>query len=174
MQTLGIVEVIIGLVGLIGVITLIVLSRMQHRQSALWYHWLQYISNLLRSVLGWSLIVIGMIVAPMPIPFGIPMIIVGVAVLGPRSRRLRLMFYTARRRLRELARNNPPLLGSAAMWLLSIERNLMQSYRNRTWKRLRAYEQERQQGGTENSSPILSEQQRDKKHVGVADAHHDF
>lgn len=173
-QTLGVVEIIIGMVGLIGIVTLIILGRIQRRQPLPQHHLLKRVSDTLRGILGWFLILTGVVVTPLPIPLGIPMIIMGVAVIGRRSRRLRLLFYTARRRLRELVRNNPPVVGSAAMWLLVTERKLMQSYRHRTWKRLRAYEQAQQQAPTELATPLMAEQQLDHKQVGGVDADNDL
>lgn len=109
-QTIGMIEIAIGLIGLFGVWTIVLLKRQSAKPNQRKRDLFVPIINLIRGILGWFLIVIGIIITPLPIPLGIVIIIMGIAVLGPRSRRLRLLFYHARRGLRHLARTAPPFI----------------------------------------------------------------
>ncbi len=134
-QTIGILEITIALIGLFGIGTIILLKRHSAKPNARKRDLLVPIINLIRGLLGWFLIVIGVIITPLPIPLGIVIIIMGIAVLGPRSRRLRLLFYHARRSLRHLARTAPPFIRQIAHIMLEFERKVTATYRHRNWER---------------------------------------
>lgn len=68
----------------------------------------------LRQVTGWTVLVIGAIAAPMPIPVGLPLIIVGILIIGPRDPRIRWMQVRLRMLLRSWSRRRLPFISPAA------------------------------------------------------------
>jgi hypothetical protein len=69
--------------------------------------------NLLRNVAGYSLIIIGMIGAAIPIIPGWPGIIIGIAILGRRNPVLRRTHLAFRNSIRQMRRARPPVIRDA-------------------------------------------------------------
>lgn len=85
--------------------------------------------GLLRTWSGWVCIVLGLFFLPLPIPFGIPLLVTGTLLLGTRSPAIRLSFLHIRLFLRRWARSNIPVLGTAGFKLLQVQRQVARSYR---------------------------------------------
>jgi hypothetical protein len=90
------------------------------------------ITTMLRGVLGWPLIVIGLLTFPLPIPVGLPLLVVGTLLIGPRSRPIRLATISLRQGLRRWARLRTPLIGPLGRWLLQKQRRASAEYRRRS------------------------------------------
>jgi hypothetical protein len=86
----------------------------------------------IRTVIGWSVIVVGLILLPLPIPLGLILLIIGAWIVGPRSRPIRLAVVGTKRGLRRWARVRVPYIGDAGRFLLRKQRELEREYRRRT------------------------------------------
>ena len=63
-----------------------------------------------RPILGWCCITLGFVWMVLPIPFGFPLVLLGVALLGHRDPRLRWVWMHSRLLLRRMARCSNPLI----------------------------------------------------------------
>ena len=67
----------------------------------------------IQAVIGWILILVGLVVWPLPIPFGLLMIVIGIALVVPTSPGMRRLLRYLRRRYpafdRQLERLKPHL-----------------------------------------------------------------
>lgn len=61
------------------------------------------IARILRAVIGWPLIAVGLVITPTPIPIGIFIVILGVAIVGMRDWGLRYVRWRWKRRIRGMA-----------------------------------------------------------------------
>lgn len=86
-----------------------------------------------RLLAGWLLIVVGLVLFPLPIPVGLPLIIVGVLVVGRRDRLLRWLRVNLKLKLRFWATLSTPISGPFARWSLRMQRGLAQKWRQHTW-----------------------------------------
>lgn len=100
---------------------------------------LQAALDWLRVVLGWFCIMIGVVFFWLPVPLGIPLMLIGAALIGKRSRQLRLIFYRLRRGIRWLARSNQPVIAPIGQRLLAIEHTISHAYQQHTWQQTRAH-----------------------------------
>ncbi|NJL03892.1 MAG: hypothetical protein HC911_03035 [Chloroflexaceae bacterium] len=176
-QTIGTIEIAIGLIGLFGIWTIILLDRHRKKHPYRKRDLLLPVINLMRGVLGWFLIVIGLIMTPLPIPFGIITVLMGIAVLGPRSRRLRLLFYHVRRGLRHLARTAPPFIQRIAHAILEFERKVTATHRRRQWDRKQSAPTAHPDEPSPPAEPMaisLPEPKAEPIWRGVDDADNDF
>ena len=176
-QTIGIIEIAIGLIGLFGIWTIILLKRHSTKHNYRKRDLLVPVINLVRAVLGWFLIVIGIIITPLPIPLGIVIIIMGIAVLGPRSHKLRVLFYHVRRGLRHLARTAPPFIRRIAHTILEFERKVTATHRHRQWERNQPASAAHPDAPSPPAEPMaisLPEPKAEPMWRGVDDADNDF
>jgi hypothetical protein len=86
----------------------------------------------IRSILGWPVIVLGLILLPLPIPLGLILLIIGAWIVGPRSRPIRMAIVVTKRGLRHWARVRVPYIGDAGRFLLRKQREIEREYRRRT------------------------------------------
>ncbi len=178
-QTIGTIEIAIGLIGLFGVWTIILLKRHSTKHNYRKRDLLVPVINFIRAVLGWFLIVVGIIITPLPIPLGIVIIIMGIAVLGPHSRPLRVLFYHGRRRVRYLARTGPPFIQRMAHAVLEFERKITATHRHRQRERRQPVStaDPDDDGPSPPAEPIavsLPEPKAEPMWRGVDDADNDF
>jgi len=89
------------------------------------------LTTVLRGIVGWPLIVVGLLTFPLPIPVGLPLLVVGTLLIGPRSRPIRLTTISLRLGLRRWARLDVPLIGPLGRWLLRKQRRAAAEYRRR-------------------------------------------
>jgi hypothetical protein len=89
------------------------------------------VTTLLRGMVGWPLLVVGLLTFPLPIPVGLPLLVVGTLLIGPRSRPIRLATISLRQGLRRWARTSMPLIGPLGRWLLEKQRRAAAEYRRR-------------------------------------------
>ncbi|GEM_PF-1058324 len=54
--------------------------------------------DIVQLIIGWVIFVVGAIFFPLPIPIGLPMMIIGLAIIAPQSRFLQRWVYKRRRR----------------------------------------------------------------------------
>jgi hypothetical protein len=88
-------------------------------------------TTVLRGIVGWPLLVVGLLTFPLPIPVGLPLLVVGTLLIGPRSRPIRLATIGLRQALRRWARLDVPLIGPLGRWLLRKQRRAAAEYRRR-------------------------------------------
>lgn len=79
-----------------------------------------------RQVAGWIVLFLGIITAPLPIPLGLPLIILGLVILGPHDPRVRWLGVNMRLCLRKLVQKRIPLLSSLARKALDFRRRFSQ------------------------------------------------
>ncbi len=84
--------------------------------------------SFLRQLTGWVLIVVGMVMAPLPIPVGLPMIAIGVVMVGRRNRVMRWIRVHIRLAIREWAAQDRPILSPFARWTLRQKRRFIQTW----------------------------------------------
>ncbi len=84
----------------------------------------------LRAIIGWPLLIVGVIMTPLPIPIGIPMIVVATFLIGTRSRFIRLSLVTIKRLLRRWARIQTPVIGPTGRFVLRRQYQFTLAYRN--------------------------------------------
>jgi hypothetical protein len=137
-MALALVPDITALMALALLVALLILmgSAITFIQSQRWQHIrIPYPSRtattILRGIVGWPLIVIGLLTFPLPIPIGLPLLVVGTLLIGPRSRPIRLATISLRLGLRRWARLDVPLIGPAGRWLLRKQRRAAAEYRRR-------------------------------------------
>jgi hypothetical protein len=96
--------------------------------------------RLLRIIIGWILIIGGLILSISPIPFGFVIIIAGIILVGPRDRGLRMVRAWWNRAIRSLASSSVPLVAALARRIIdfqsSIERRINQWMATRSHPRL--------------------------------------
>jgi hypothetical protein len=80
---------------------------------------------LIRQIFGWFCILVGVITTPLPIPVGIPLIVVGVLVVGKRNRRIRWIRVHLLLLIRYWAAQNHPILTPLARWLRKQKRKFL-------------------------------------------------
>lgn len=85
--------------------------------------------RVLRAVAGWASIAVGLVLLPLPIPFGLPLVIFGVWLVGSRSRLIRLTVLSVRLVLRQWARMPQPVVGPIGRALLQTQWQLARKYR---------------------------------------------
>lgn len=83
----------------------------------------------LRRVSGWTCIVLGLILLPLPIPLGIILLVLGAWMVGTRSRTIRLATIQTRLLIRRMARSRLPLVKPAGLKLLEVEQQVRRQYR---------------------------------------------
>jgi hypothetical protein len=88
-------------------------------------------TTVLRGIVGWPLIAVGLLTFPLPIPVGLPLLVVGTLIIGPRSRPIRLATIMLRQGLRRWSRLRVPLIGPLGRWLLEKQRRAAAAYRRR-------------------------------------------
>lgn len=103
-------------------------------KNQLW-HWLQgswswscqtcsTIANIFRhsfrQIIGWSAVIVGVMLVPFPLPFGIPLILIGFLIIGPGDPRVRWLRVNTRRALRMLERRRIPFISPLATKALSL------------------------------------------------------
>ncbi|HYE47647.1 MAG TPA: hypothetical protein VEA44_17910 [Caulobacter sp.] len=93
--------------------------------------------------LGWLVVVLGILIAPLPGPMGVPVMVVGLVLILRASYGAKRMFVRAQRRwprtmspIRRLMRRNPPITQVAWQQLLRLER-LVTAKGHRALARLR-------------------------------------
>lgn len=91
--------------------------------------------NRVRTTLGWCCIILGVLEFWFPLPLGIPLIVLGTALVGRRSRLLRLAYIQLRRILRRWARVRIPIVGHAGRYMLRSQRKITAEYRRFLWRR---------------------------------------
>lgn len=95
------------------------------------------IIRLFRMMLGWICIVAGLILFPLPLPLGIPLMLVGTLLIGRRHPILRRSGVYAKLLLRRWAALRVPLIGPAGRQLLRAQRQISCQLRRYRWRRMR-------------------------------------
>ncbi len=54
--------------------------------------------DIVQLIIGWVIFIVGAIFFPLPIPIGLPMMIIGLAIIAPQSRFLQRWMYKKRKR----------------------------------------------------------------------------
>lgn len=75
-----------------------------------------------RRVAGWIFIVAGLLTVWMPIPIGLPLLVLGALLVGPRSPALRRAGGITERMLRRWANIRTPIVGDVGRQALELER----------------------------------------------------
>jgi hypothetical protein len=90
----------------------------------------------LRRVLGWIFIVLGILLFWLPLPLGIPFMMLGAALIGRRDRTLRRMSVNVRLLLRRWAKLPIPIIGPIGRRLLYMQQHMSRELRRWRWKRM--------------------------------------
>lgn len=85
----------------------------------------------IRQIFGWICVGFGLILAPLPIPLGLPLIAVGVILIGRRNRVLRWIRVAIRLKLREWAAQDIPLVSQAARKIMIVKKRFLRTWRER-------------------------------------------
>ncbi|NJN68176.1 MAG: hypothetical protein HC884_16420 [Chloroflexaceae bacterium] len=80
----------------------------------------QFTTVTLRQVVGWPILIIGAITAPMPIPTGLPLIVIGILMIGPGDPRIRWMRVQLQVVLRKWSRQGLPIISPTARTVLQF------------------------------------------------------
>lgn len=75
-------------------------------------------------MLGWCLIVIGIPITLLPTPFGIVLVVCGIALVGRRSPILRRTSVITRRLLHRWAALNIPLISQVGRMALQVQQDI--------------------------------------------------
>lgn len=90
--------------------------------------------SVVRPVLGWILIVVGISIAISPVPLGFLLVIAGTALVGPRDWRLRWLRVHWRRLVRRMAASEHRLVSVIGTRIRNFERGLQRKLRDgRQW-----------------------------------------
>lgn len=87
----------------------------------------------LKPVLGWLLIVIGLIGMPMPIMNGVIFLVLGIALVGPRNRVIRWSRVNIKLLLERWAALDTPLVGSIGRLARRSAQSLSRQNRRLRW-----------------------------------------
>ena len=86
----------------------------------------------LRPSLGWLCLAVGVLGIIFPLLPGIPILLLGVALVGPRNWVLRWASVQEKRLLRRLARHPAPMVRETGSWLARQQRQLTSHLRRRS------------------------------------------
>lgn len=92
--------------------------------------WLQA-WRLLRPGIGWLCLAVGLLGMILPVLPGIPILLLGVALVGRRNRLLRWAGIQEQRLLRRWSRHPAPLMRGTGRWVLRQRRQLASQLRRR-------------------------------------------
>ncbi len=87
----------------------------------------------LKPVLGWFFIVIGLIGMPMPIVNGLIFLLIGLALVGPRNRLIRWSRVHLKLFLKEWAAHPFPLIGGAGRLARRSAQQISRQHRRLRW-----------------------------------------
>jgi len=87
----------------------------------------------LKPILGWFFIVVGLIGMPMPIVNGLIFLLIGLALVGPRNRTIRWSRVQIKRLLRAWAACSTPLIGPLGRLADTSARQVSRSSRRLHW-----------------------------------------
>lgn len=89
-----------------------------------------------RRVAGWICIVLGVFLFWLPVPLGIPFMILGAALIGREDRTLRVMGVRVRRLLRYWAKLRVPIIGPIGRRLLRMQQFMSREVRHWRWRKM--------------------------------------
>ncbi len=92
--------------------------------------------RLMRRIIGWPLVMVGIVLTPLPIPFGVPLVTVGVLLIGTRDRLVRTGYMYIRRGLRSWADSRLPVVGWSGRFVLARQQQLARLVRQRFLDRI--------------------------------------
>ena len=85
--------------------------------------------RLVRCIVGWFLIIVGIPITLLPTPFGLVLVMLGIALVGKQSRTLRHASVVFKRLLRRWAALDIPLIGSAGRLALQVQQDISRQLR---------------------------------------------
>ncbi len=91
-------------------------------------------SRTFRVVIGWMLFVLGIFLFWLPLPLGIPFMLLGAALIGRRDRTMRRIGVMVKLFLRRWARLPLPVIGPTGRRLLSMQRDVSRELRRWRWR----------------------------------------
>lgn len=106
--------------------------------------WLPLVLAMLRStlvwtwfickpILGWLLIIVGLIGMPLPVINGLIFLVIGIALVGPRNRLIRWSRVHLKLLLYRWAALSTPLIGTLGCMALSSSQQVSRRYRRLRW-----------------------------------------
>lgn len=87
----------------------------------------------LKPLLGWVLIIVGLIGMPMPVVNGLIFLVIGLALVGPRNRLIRWSRVQIKLLLDWWAARKTPLIGSLGRLARSAAREVSRKHRRMRW-----------------------------------------
>ncbi|NJP06377.1 MAG: hypothetical protein HC837_12485 [Chloroflexaceae bacterium] len=100
----------------------------QMMKQVAWRAW-----NIMRPILGWTLILLGIPLVPVPVINGTIMIIAGVALVGRRNRRIRWTSVHFKLFIRRWAAYPHPVIRFPGYLVLRFQRSMSYGYRRFCW-----------------------------------------
>jgi hypothetical protein len=85
--------------------------------------------TIVRLVFGWLSIVAGLILFPLPLPLGLPLLILGIVLVGPRDPVLRWARVRLKILIRYCATLSHPILGPVGRFFLNVQRKISRQWR---------------------------------------------
>lgn len=82
-----------------------------------------------RGTAGWSCIVVGLILTPLPLPLGLPLTVAGVILVGPNNPYIRRARFYLKSSLRKMSRRHIPALSQLAQNVLTLEKRFAQRWK---------------------------------------------
>ncbi len=114
---------------------------------------------MVRPVFGWLVITVGLIGCLFPIIPGIPLLIVGSAMVGQRNRVIRWTRVNGRRFFRSWATLRIPLIGTIGRWIWRIQQEISRQYRHLRWWQQEQRQKKQQQRWQKQREKHLKKQQ---------------
>jgi hypothetical protein len=83
-----------------------------------------------RLISGWICILVGLVLFPLPLPLGLPLIILGILLVGTRNIMLRWLRVHMKILLRRWAALSTPIIGPLGKWLLKTQKAAARRWRH--------------------------------------------
>jgi hypothetical protein len=133
LDNLMVVAVVLVLAG-IGITLSVILVRNRARSAPgvpLYNH---PVVRTVRVIIGWPVLVMGILITPLPIPIGLMMVALGTVLIGTRTWVIRWAFVNMRLLLRRWSQIQQPVVGDTGRFLWN---NMQQVSRKARQRRLR-------------------------------------
>lgn len=115
---------------------------------------------MVRPVLGWFVIMLGLIGCLFPIIPGIPLLIVGSAMVGQRNRIIRWTRVKGKLFFRSWAALRIPLIGTIGRWIWRIQQEISRQYRHLRWWQQEQQREKQQKKWQKQRERHLAKQRR--------------
>ncbi len=98
----------------------------QSKRAITW----QTVWTMFRLIFGWLCILVGLVLFPLPLPLGLPLIILGILLVGTRNIMLRWLRVHMKIGLRRWAALSTPVIGPIGKQLLKTQKSAARRWRH--------------------------------------------